>query len=406
MEFKSFLKVIYYLSIRYWRGINMNTRIDINNLILNCNDNYRLICGLDNKWKLENVNNLSFYCGCALLEFVFNKENLSDYYFNKALMNLKNANALCLESGLINIKGLALLYSENGKYYSKLNQQIDTMIVNNLSYIIENEKYMNFELTYGQTASCRYLLNIDEPIAHVYVKTLINKLLKTDLMIFDKSPQSMNKEELEFLPEGYFDIGLAHGIAGVLFLLADYYKSTKDSSAFVLINTIYEKILINTNIKQNKLILNGIENHTDSSVPIKSEYYSWCYGTLGIINALIYSNHIVPHSEITDNIIFFKQQLMKVDSIVFKNSSNCICHGYTGALLMLDNIFGSDFTNLPTYPFLINKINNVLESNYPNLTFDNFSHIDGCVSELLSALLFTIPTNEKEIFYRFFINIL
>lgn len=376
----------------------MDTQL-IDDLLKECNKKYKQVNSLDYS------NDLSYLFGCTLLEFLFNNANHDDCFFSRVLMNISNINSFCLEFGLMNVKALALMYSENGKHYDTLNSQLDEMMENNLKFLIDNNISQNYDLTFGETTCCRYLLNKKKTIAYRYTQNLVDNLLKSNLEYFDKKPIDLNKEELEFLPEGYFDLGMAHGISGTLFLITDYFNLTKDSNTYSLINLIFDCIINNSYYEGNQLIIKGIENHIDTDVPIKSEYYSWCYGTLGIMCALVYANQVVSNEKIEIMISNFKKQLMETNDIELKNNSNCICHGYTGTLLMLESLFGENVFSLPVFPNLIKKIKNNLDLDVSDFISSGFSHIDGCVSELLSILLFSKHCHEKEVFYKYFISI-
>ncbi|WP_155972837.1 lanthionine synthetase LanC family protein [Streptococcus ruminantium] len=340
--------------------------------------------------------------GMALLEIIFNKNSPDQSFYTNALSAITNMHSTNLEFGLINLVALSELYNLSSEY-DVLIPDILPAISNVLTILSSDPQNLSFDIVKGQTTLCRYLINSTRNINNDYIPVLLSSLNTDLLSYFRKSPDLLNEEELKFFPNGYIDLGLAHGVCGLLYLLSDCYRISESPEVYALINLIYQYILDSLYYKDNKIIIPGVICSETLDTDIKSQYFSWCYGTLGIINTLAYSLRFCYNSEIDSLISDFKNNLPK--TIYFRQPNNSVCHGYSGALLMLHNLFKEEVFDLDIYNDLLFNIQNMLNKSSSDLFKDGFSHIDGNISELLFCIPYICSQEQKEIIYKYMLCI-
>ena len=137
--------------------------------------------------------------------------------------------------------------------------------------------------------------------------------------------------------EGYIDLGLSHGVAGVLEVLAEGYKDRiKVCNLEQTIQNIYCRYK-STCKKNSYLQFPSILYKKSQILQLDFESrYSWCYGSLGILRVLYKVSKILNLNEDSKEFIESVKLLPINDLSIYKYSNPIFCHGYAGLYHILN----------------------------------------------------------------------
>ena len=161
--------------------------------------------------------------------------------------------------------------------------------------------------------------------------------------------------------EGF--VGYAHGVAGIIDALADYYKVYHDDDVLFYVTSGYNYIS-----KQ----FSETTNNWQKGLQKKEYSKGWCHGAPGI--ALLQCNLI----EIFDEKIVSKKDLKKSCEIIIANGFGedfCMCHGDSGNLIILKkcaNVLSDD----ELLKVCHEKLDDMLNSMYDKIFGDYFYYFE------------------------------
>ena len=188
------------------------------------------------------------------------------------------------------------------------------------------------------------------------------------------------------------NLGLSHGIAGILLVLTKAYKAGFEMLGMKGIIWYLQNILI-TQYFHHELRIPGIINRGEVIFPRNTP--SWCYSELGVLHAIIQSTQVLGFSLLS---ILFEEELKNVIQNMndYKIISPNFCHGYSG-IFVFATLYG--VSNEESNGFLLDQIESfydpeclsIFYDQYYNLSGEicsdaSYSFLDGSISILLSLL--------------------
>lgn len=235
--------------------------------------------------------------------------------------------------------------------------------VNDLSNCcLLNHRY--YDLFFGLIGKGQYLLHED-----AYRDQILKILFKIEHMIRNldilsfKSSELMQKPNFyinrnlrSIYPNGYIDLGMAHGLASILkFLVNCFNQGYNTYQSIVKILGFYEQI-----IKSERFYL--YDKRFDGNSKRVMFKPTWCYGDLGIAISINSAQKCVCMNNFDDYIEYvFKNSISFYQNETFDN--DFFCHGKVGCAYLLKNLGFNIVTE--------NEINKVI---IQNLEKDNFKY--------------------------------
>jgi len=350
-------------------------------------------------------------------------------------INNMNWNDLSLFNGLSGIGFMALMLSKNKTRYVKLIDSINYQIIANLPKLIHyfQESFQNndlkmghYDIIQGLSGIGRYLIFFKEDSVILdIIKLIINYLIDITKFIqindhkvpgwyISKSNQFTDYDRLKY-PNGNFNLGLSHGITGVLAFFAislsygicdPFQQETIKIITSWLLNFSYFE-----NESKNWPCHISFEDYMNGHVSEnnKNTQLGWCYGSLGVARTLWLVGSILNAPELQNiSIDTFKNitctPIKKIESM-----SSTFCHGISGVIHMF-NLMYKD-TLVPEFQKFINMLIQILLDKYDdNYVFgfrsinwslgkkiecDSIGLLDGTAGILLSFLACIYPMKTK-----------
>ena len=293
-------------------------------------------------------------------------ENVAKDFISKAVeqCNRDGYPDLSLHNGMAGL-GLAItsLAKKTGGYENALKTINGTIADNSKGLIarVDAKAIIGYDIISGLAGITSYLLlHLDDDVvyhtAEEFVDALINFTIgdsKTGGWLVPPQYLFSDDERTRF-PHGAYNSGYAHGIAGVLGVLAKAYKKgikrPGQTEAIKLIMDYYEKFKI---LEDDRFIWKGqLSSEEYDTVmagkanPGEGDFFrrdAWCYGAPGICYGLLQATDVVTDADIRrmamDNM---KKAIQKRDA----NFSPSFCHGYSGLLQIAkasQNVVGQNF---------------------------------------------------------------
>ncbi|TKI89159.1 hypothetical protein FC695_36455, partial [Bacillus cereus] len=148
-------------------------------------------------------------------------------------------NNLSLWGGLTGIAASAYLLSNKGEYYSNFINQLNEIILDNLSFYLggslnnltsSRTTSLDFEAIYGLAGITRYLLFFKEdPKVNEMIRNILNYFIQLNNKVnyreqkvpgyFISEGNQLNNDSINY-PGGHLDLGLSHGMCGPLSVMA------------------------------------------------------------------------------------------------------------------------------------------------------------------------------------------
>ncbi|ECL4107383.1 hypothetical protein FTE31_14440, partial [Listeria monocytogenes] len=166
------------------------------------------------------------------------------------------------------------------------------------------------------------------------LKYLCDREYRIDSFYLDVE-QIIDLNKKKSFPNGHYDLGLSHGLAGILLFLTNSFSKFKMNILENLIKDIQNFYLENVKFDSFGIYWpEFVVNNCKSEQHRKRE--SWCYGSPGILNSLLKSAKILKNNnlqmEMEERII--QLSLRPTDSLGLEKLH--ICHGYAGYHLFLE----------------------------------------------------------------------
>lgn len=252
--------------------------------------------------------------------------------------------------------GMSLYYLSYEKdLYANAIQSINELIIDKVDKKL-NDNYHNirskdvkpsdFDLIYGTTGILRYLLNFThDQDTMTCIENMIEYTLKVaefdenNIPLCVTNAKSLTEYELEMFPNGMVYNGVAHGLAGILAILAiSYNKLDNEKLKKEVINKVSElhDYFIKISYSYKDITHWSGFCGVDSTNNIKDQphsyiNFSWCHGISGISHSLILASNVLKNGKAPKyvcNYLKSARYYRKVD----ENASSTLCHG-TGSLI-------------------------------------------------------------------------
>jgi lantibiotic biosynthesis protein len=162
----------------------------------------------------------------------------------------------------------------------------------------------------------------------------------TDGIAWPTSPAFMTAEQRRQAPSGYVDCGLAHGVAGIVVLLAGMVDNgiEAERAASLLRDTVAWLMGQELAGRQTGLF----PAHVDPNLPASTTRVAWCYGDLGVANALAIAAHSLGDASLSASAsrIAVAAAICTAEQAQVEDCT--ICHGGAGmlhGLLRLERLY-------------------------------------------------------------------
>lgn len=205
---------------------------------------------------------------------------------------------------------------------------------------------------------------------------------------------------------GNFNLGLSHGIPGILSLLSSAKLKGLDvdgldDTIILLANWIRDKAIVKDNmIKWPRYV--SFEEETQKSEP-KYQYIrnAWCYGTPGVSWALYQAGKALKDAELKSYALHaFTSMFNSMEKKHWKMTGPGLCHGVAGALVLTSQMaietqsielkskaieFENSLLSLfnPSFPLGFKSVQNV---NGLEIEYDNIEFLEGSIGIILALL--------------------
>lgn len=267
----------------------------------------------------------------------------------------------------------------NKKYdVSNVINKITKIILSNYSFPKSTINIFPFEydLIYGCTGIanlCTILLKSDflnnnlKKESLNFLENYINYIYKIQFTQFNKhqpwwisSQNQMIKSDKIKFENGCYNLGIAHGILGIILcMLRIYDLNINKDFCELIIKSLISELLSFKNILKGKIFFPP--RATDEN-EIKDEMHfllqdGWCYGNLSVGYTLLKANKIIKEDKLqllADSLI--ENSLVDVKELSRNLKSPIICHGKSGFLLLLISMLQN---NLFKKNKILSEINNI-----------------------------------------------
>lgn len=310
---------------------------------------------------------ISFYDAVAMnmviaesYKFIKQKEEMDEsVYYNmeiirRGLEQRVLLGSLSLFGGLTEVALSVYAVNKQTNYYGKFLDKINILLTSQLLELIdflyqkkEGFKESDFDAISGLSGIFSYLLLLDgydeitekvlELIVHICTSKNVNGLSIPNFHIKNDNMDDISKENY---PNGYLNLGLAHGIAGPLVVLSKAYKKG------VIVEGQREVIFQIIDIYRKFLIVNGqniywpgtlsIEGYLTGAREQKKVREGWCYGGIGIARALLIAADAINDDELREWTLEILKRRAQMGIDEFEMISPTLCHGYAGVLSILN----------------------------------------------------------------------
>lgn len=278
---------------------------------------------------------------------------------------------ISLFDGLCGVGFAANCMSDNGKQYQSFIKNLNENILNVSDRNILQYKKLPlnetiYDIMYGLTGTANYLLNFK---SESRVKnTLLNilqylvEICTTSINGIPKFAIRVDQSQMFSLSNNskirYVNLGVSHGIPGILLILCKSYKlgiyvDNQLEAIKYLSEYIFNNCVKNTNTifwESQKII--GIEN--DEAVPSRD---AWCYGTPGVAYSLLIASKLLNNDKMNNLAIdAMKLSLNRLREVI----SPTFCHGLSG-LCCLARKFHEYTNDNYFYEMYIKLLKNILD---------------------------------------------
>lgn len=173
-------------------------------------------------------------------------------------------------------------------------QAIDEALVDYLQHL---PQFVDYDLIGGLTGLGIYALaRLPEPSALVLLELVLQRLVEraeasADGLTWHTAPELLPNWQREHCPHGYYNLGLAHGLPGVLVLLARACRvEAVSAQAQPMLKEAVHWLL--AHLEE----VDGVPSFPfwiAEETPSRKQRLAWCYGDLGAAVALLYAARLV-----------------------------------------------------------------------------------------------------------------
>lgn len=288
----------------------------------------------------------------------------------------KEMNDISLFDGLCGVGFAAKCMSKNGEYYQGFIDDLNKNIVEKAEKYMEIYKKMPFnelhyDVMYGLTGIANYLLNfvykrnIENTLMHILLYIINICSRKSNPKFIIRSEESPLFTSISVQGKRYVNLGISHGIPGMLLLLINIYE------AGICVPEQLETIKFLADYILGCCINNGKEVFWESQKIIgntgknfRPARDAWCYGTPGVAYSLLRASEVLK-----DNVMYniaidsTKLSLVKLREVI----SPTFCHGLSGLCCLARKFYEytSDKYFYESYMKLLGYIVSLYSEEYP-----------------------------------------
>lgn len=283
----------------------------------------------------------------------------------------------------------ALTLSKGGKRYSNFINQINQLLQAQLEKNFHLSSYKTgtstheYDVIQGLSGIGRYMLFLKEDPNSL-------KILKEILKYMNKLCNNINVEghdvpgwytppayfidekQLEQYPNGNFNCGLSHGIAGPLALLSisllNNVEVEGQREAIFKILTWYEKVMLRDNFGPYWGVHVSLEDELKGENTTLYTRAAWCYGTPGVARAIWLAGCALKEEKYKELSCEAFHSIFKRTEKSWNIASPIFCHGYAG-LLHITKLMYEDTKDLRFIEYIDKLLNNILKQYDANSPF-------------------------------------
>lgn len=305
-----------------------------------------------------------------------------------------------LYSGAVGIAVALSEISQQTDEYKNLLNSLDEYITYCTNEMIDNFDWEtvtppNYDVIEGLSGVLIYFITFKSEGNKVLINRIINfltELISNDnngiIKMYISVGHQMSEPEEHIYPDGCLNLGLAHGLAGIISVLTyanskgyDFARLDKIEDAI----EIYEKFQLNDSLVWKDGLTK--DEYLSGHIKVKSNFIrdAWCYGRPGIALAYLYYG-----------IVSKKQYFIEKSENILINSLDCllcvdstmICHGISGILLTAMHFKRVLSTN---------KLNSYIDDLKLRLSTNPKNNImnDGFLEGTIGVILTLMKTNRR-----------
>ena len=253
----------------------------------------------------------------------------------------------------------------------ELNKVLESRILFLNDYVSSKNQYKNMYYdTISGLSGILYFLTTNQMY---FSNEIITKIITT-LNIRHKD--DFNKLILTGEDYSYLDNGFAHGLSGITFSLSNAYISgIKHKNIQLSIKRLVYYFMDNVKIDNNIPYWDMVTLTSTNKKETNNKYnlYSWCYGSLGILNSLHCASKALNDNLLQKWIEKSIYNTLKKTTYAIKDLSENICHGKSGILCFLNNYkyLFSEQEFLHLSDLLVNSLSSKLDMNMDSSLLNN-----------------------------------
>ncbi len=159
-----------------------------------------------------------------------------------------------------------------------------------------------------------------------------------DGITWKTDPALLPPHQLKGAPRGYYNLGLAHGVPGVVSLLAQAHRvGALDANGQELLRGAVQWLQ-----GQRKLDSAGMRYSswlTDAERNESGSRLGWCYGDLGVAASLVVAGACCDQADWLDDGVSLAKRAVSVDEKYQGVRDHGLCHGYAGVAHVLHRLW-------------------------------------------------------------------
>ncbi|EIF2122596.1 lanthionine synthetase C family protein [Listeria monocytogenes] len=313
-----------------------------------------------------------------------------DEISHKYLLSLQNSmissgfyQNISLFSGLTGIAFSIRIASKNETRYTEFLENIDQMIITMVDQYCDdlmNKKNEGIsplwvDVISGLSGAGRYLLQVDNQAS-----SQVQKKIEKCLILMGNSIEINNRNVVgwyvpnEFLftdndkeqfPNGVFNLGMAHGVAGLIsYLSLSLIKNSDDGEKKETIEFMCDWLINKSEYRDYGLCwpsMIAFEEEINSvTLTSKDTRDAWCYGSAGIGRAIFLAGKATAREDYFDKSKEAFQAIYDRTWDEWRLEGPSFCHGYSGLLQIINRMY-SDTNDEVYFSFKENLLELILE---------------------------------------------
>ncbi|OWT47261.1 lanthionine synthetase C family protein [Bacillus sp. K2I17] len=284
-------------------------------------------------------------------ELIYNNMKI----IRKGLMENTLIGEMALFGGLTEVALSVYTVNKHTGNYEKFLEKINMLLtskllskMDNLNKKIQSLEEVDYDVISGLSGVTSYLLLLGryeeitkralELLVHICSYKNINGNVIPNWHIHQKNLDIENRTNY---PNGYINLGLAHGIAGPLVILSKAYKNgiivKGQKEAILNIINLYNKYSIRSEGYTYWPMILSFEEYLSEVKEKTNVRDGWCYGGIGIARAIFIASNALMDNKMQEWAYKIIEERAKMGIEEYNLISPTLCHGYAGVLSILAN---------------------------------------------------------------------